>query len=151
MTHKGWRVVKPQLNQLLADSKGPDQTARMHRLICAFAVHICPYMFSYGAINFMHVLWYISFMYCNSRYRGLCIDNRKTFCSVLRVRMNVWAIVIHILFTYGAHGMAHINRYVWKCTIRRAFSDQLERSLISLRWGFFRNLIYSKSAQWRQL
>ena len=27
---------------LLADSEGPDQTVRMHRLIWAFAVYICP-------------------------------------------------------------------------------------------------------------
>ena len=37
---------------LLADSEGPDQTARMRCLICAFAVRICPKtLFSNGAAN----------------------------------------------------------------------------------------------------
>ena len=27
---------------LLADGEGPDQAAQMYRLICIFAVHICP-------------------------------------------------------------------------------------------------------------
>ena len=36
---------------LCADSEGPDQTARMRRLIWAFAVRTCPVMFWFGAAH----------------------------------------------------------------------------------------------------
>ena len=36
---------------LLADNEGPDQTARMRRLIWAFAVCIFPDAFSQGAVH----------------------------------------------------------------------------------------------------
>ena len=45
---------------LLGDSEGPDQPARMRRLIWAFAVRICPKRFSHGAAQLL--TWLGSFM-----------------------------------------------------------------------------------------
>ena len=77
---------------LLADSEGPDQTARMHRLIWAFAVHSCPKTFSHGAalirilkagahhslqnnINAQKIIWSASaFTQWRPSYPWLCIE-----------------------------------------------------------------------------
>ena len=45
-----WYILQCQMI-MLADSEGPDQTARMHSLIWAFAVRICPRAFSHGAAH----------------------------------------------------------------------------------------------------